>query len=238
MPVFARERGAGVDGSPGDSDAQRRRPGAHARRRPGRQARRAGRRAGGAGGRDDARRLHLGGRGAQPRGPDRAQLRTARALGEAPPPLAPAGDPRRRCARRVAEDRLPGSGDLRQRADGGGRGGSEGGDRRLDLGRDDRPLAGAGGRPLLRGPGRADQPDQGPARLAAPLLADRGVAAHGDLHRLHRRDQPPARPAARLRVPRRRAQDDLLLRGRRRAGPVRAPSCTPACTRAAAPASC
>ena len=52
-----------------------------------------------------------------------------------------------------------------------------------------------------------------------PLLAGRGGPAHGDLHRLHRRDQPHARPAARLRVPRRRAQDDLLLRGRRRAGP-------------------
>ena len=56
-----------------------------------------------------------------------------------------------------------------------------------------------------------DQPDQGPARLALPLLAGRGGPADGDLHRLHRRDQPPARPAPRLRVPRRRAQDDLLL---------------------------
>ena len=37
-----------------------------------------------------------------------------------------------------------------------------------------------------------DQPDQGPARLAAPLLAGRGRAAHGDLHRLHRRDQQNA----------------------------------------------
>ncbi len=97
--------------------------------------------------------------------------------------------------------------------------GEQGGDRRLDLGGDDRPLAGSGGRPLLRRPGRADQPDQGPARLALPVLAGRGAAADGDLHRLHRRDQPPAGPAPRLRVPRRRAQDDLLLRGRRRAGP-------------------
>ena len=80
-------------------------------------------------------------------------------------------------------------------------------------------LAAARGRPLLRHPGRADQPDQGPARLAPALLAGRGRPAHGDLHRLHRRDQPNAGPAPRLRVPRRRAQDDLLLRGRRRAGP-------------------
>ena len=46
------------------------------------------------------------------------------------------------------------------------------------------------------------------------------------------------RPAAGLRVPRRRAQDDLLLRGRRRAGRRRGRSSTRACTRAAAPASC
>ena len=51
-------------------------------------------------------------------------------------------------------------------------------------------------------------------------------------------DQPAAGPAAGVRVPRRRAQDDLLLRGRRPARPRRAPSSTRACTRAAAPASC
>ena len=75
-------------------------------------------------------------------------------LGEAPPPLAGAGDPRRRRPRRVDEDRLPRAGDLRQRPAGGGRGGREGRDRRLGLGADDRPLAGAGDRPLLRHPGR------------------------------------------------------------------------------------
>ena len=42
-------------------------------------------------------------------------------------------------------------------------------------------------RALLRRPGRADQPDQGPARQRLPLLAGRGGPAHGDLHRLHRR---------------------------------------------------
>ena len=58
-------------------------------------------------------------------------------------------------------------------------------------------------------------------QLGSPLLfwLVEGVLRTGDLHRLHRRDQPNAGPAARLRVPRRRAQDDLLLRGRRRADP-------------------
>ena len=52
------------------------------------------------------------------------------------------------------------------------------------------------------------------------------------------RDQPPARPASRLRVPRRRAQDDLLFRGGRPARSPRVPRPTRAFTRAAAPASC
>ena len=47
-----------------------------------------------------------------------------------------------------------------------------------------------------------------------------------------------ARPAARVRVPRRRAQDDLLLRGRPAADARQAPSASRACTRAAARASC
>ena len=97
--------------------------------------------------------------------------------------------------------------------------GREGGDRRLDLGADDRALAGARDRALLRRPGQRHQPDQGLARLGAAVLARRGGPADGDLHRLHRRDQPPARPAPGVRVPRRRAQDDLLLRGRRPARP-------------------
>ena len=173
-----------------------------------------------------------------PRRRDRGQLRAARPLGEAPPPLAGAGDPRRRRPRRVDEDRLPGAGDLRQRADRGGRGGRAGGDRRLGLGADDRVLAGAGDRPLLRRPGRADQPDQGPARLAVPLLAGRGGAADGDLHRLHRRDQPPAATCG--------GSSSTTAPSTRRSPATRpktswsprAPSSTRACTRAAAPASC
>ena len=41
-----------------------------------------------------------------------------------------------------------------------------------------------------------------------------GARAHEHLPRLHAAALAPARPAARVRVPRRRAQDDLLLRGR------------------------
>ena len=52
-----------------------------------------------------------------------------------------------------------------------------------------------------------------------PLLAGRGRAAHRHLPRLHLGDLENAGPAADLRVPRRRAQDDLLLRGRRRTDP-------------------
>ena len=131
-----------------------------------------------------------------------------------------AGDPRRGRARRVAEDRLPGAGDLRQRAaDRGGRGRGARDDRRLHLGADDRLLARARDRPVLRRPGRRHEPDQGPARLGIALLARRGRPSDRDLHRLHRPDQPPARPAAGVRVPRRRAQDDLLLRGGRPARP-------------------
>ena len=48
----------------------------------------------------------------------------------------------------------------------------------------------------------------------------------------------PARPAARVRVPRRRAQDDRLLRGRRAARRPRTRSASRACTRAAGRASC
>ena len=46
---------------------------------------------------------------------DRGHLRAAGLVGEAPPGPAPAGDPRRGRARRVAEDRLPRAGDLGQR---------------------------------------------------------------------------------------------------------------------------
>ena len=72
-------------------------------------------------------------------------------------------------------------------------------------------------RPVLRRPGDAGQPDQAPARLLDPLLAGRGRRADRDLPRLPDPALAHARPAPHVRVPRRRAQDDLLLRGRRRA---------------------
>ena len=113
------------------------------------------------------------------------------------------------------------------------------GDRRLHLGPDDRLLAGCS-RSASSSSSRSALTSLIKDQLgsAAPLLAGRGGPADGDLHRLHRRDQPPARPAARLRVPRRRAQDDLLLRGRRRARPGAGQALLAPASRAAAPASC
>ena len=203
-----------------------------------RQARRAGRWAGCARGSDDARRLDLGRRRPHTGGLDRSRVRAAAPLGEAPPPLADPDPARRRRPRRIDGDRLPRPGDLGQRPDRGRRGRRAGRDRRLGLGPDDRLLAGPRDRPLLRRPGRPHQPDQGPARLLGPLLAGRGAAAHRHLPRLHLGDLENARPAADLRVPRRRAQDDLLLRGRRRADARSGRSSTRASIPAAAPASC
>ena len=51
------------------------------------------------------------------------------------------------------------------------------------------------------------------------LRGDREAGADRDLPRLSGPDLPAARPPARVRVPRRRAQDDLVLRGRRAAHP-------------------
>ena len=194
-------------------------------------------RPGGARGRDDARRLDLGGRGPNARRRNRGQLGAARLVGQAPSPPAASGDPRGRRSRRVAEDRLPRAGVLRQRA-ARRRGGRARGDRRLHVGPDDLLLTGPRRRAVLRSPGCRNEPDQGPARLGGLVLARRGGPADGDLHRLHRRDQPAARPATRLRIPRRRAQDDLLLRGRRPPRSRPAPRSTRACTRAAGRASC
>ena len=214
------------------------RGGADAGRPAGGQPRRARGRPGGARGRDDARRLDLGGGGAKAGRNGRGDLGAAGLVGEAQPGASLAGDPRGGGAGGVASDRLPGAGDLGQRADRArGRRGA-GADRRLRLGRHGGAVADPRDRPLLRHPGGGDQPDQGPAWLVASVLARRGDSPHRDLHRLHRRDQPPARPAARVRVPRRRAQDDLLLRGGRPAdaGARRALLASP--SRAAARASC
>ena len=94
---------------------------------------------------------------------------------------------------------------------GGGRG-----DRRRRLaGHRDR-LGPARDRPVLRRPGRHHQHLQELAAERARLRARREGHPHLDLPRLPVADLADEGPAARLRVPRRRAQDDLLLRGRAR----------------------
>ena len=81
----------------------------------------------------------------------------------------------------------------------------------------DRVRAAVRGRPLLPAPGRPDQPllRLDPERLR--LRGDREAGADLDLPRLPRADLAHAGPPARVRVPRRRAQDDLVLRGGRAA---------------------
>ena len=142
---------------------------------------------------------------------DRGRDRPARLLDQAAPRLPAADHPRRRRARRVARHRLQGARHLRQRA--AARGG--GADLR-------RPRGSA--RSSSRWPSRSGCSSSCPVGLtslikdqlgsAVPVLARRGHPAHGDLPRLPAAALAPARPAARVRVPRRRAQDDLLLRGR------------------------
>src|SRR6202035_2740128 len=73
------------------------------------------------------------------------------------------------------------------------------------------------GRPVLRGAGRAHEPDQGPARFVVAVLARRGRGADGDLPRLPGAALTNSGSAPRVRVPRRRAQGDLVLRSRGRA---------------------
>ena len=192
-------------------------------------ARRARRRPGRPRGRHDAGRLDLGGRGPQaaarpgrrarprarrgaPRG-DRGALVPARQRAPAPPDPALADRPRRRRAGRVAVHRLQGAGHQRQRPAAGGRAGH----RQDDVGWHRRPGRRARRRAVLPPAGRPDEPHQGrPA--GQPGLRDRREArAHHDLPRLPLAHQPDEGPPARLPVPRRRAQDDLVLRGRARA---------------------
>ena len=150
---------------------------------------------------------------------------------------ARADHPRRHGAGRVAQDRLPRARHLRQRADAARRGGRQAGHRRRRLGRHDRVRAAVRGRPLLPAAGRPHQHLPGPDPQLGRVRGDREAGPDHDLPRLPRADLAHARPAARVRVPRRRAQDDLLLRGGR--GPdagERAALLAP--TRAAARASC
>ena len=64
-----------------------------------------------------------------------------------------------------------------------------------------------------------DQPDQASARLLGGVLGGRGRAPDRDLPRLPAAALAREGPQARVRVPRRRAQGDLLLRGVGRAHP-------------------
>ncbi len=108
---------------------------------------------------------------------------------------------------------LQGARDLGQRP--ASRGGA--GDLRRRVGGNGRRRARVRGRAVLRRPGRAHEPDQAPARLLGAVLARRGRAADVDLPRLPAAALAAAGPAPGVRVPRRRAQGDLLLRGRGRA---------------------
>ena len=127
------------------------------------------------------------------------------------------GRARRGRARRVAQDRLPRARHLRERADAARRRGQAAGHRRRRLGGHDRVRAAVRGRPLLPAARRPDQHLLGldPERLR--LRGDREARPDLDLPGLPRADLAHAGPPARVRVPRRRAQDDLVLRGRRAA---------------------
>ena len=195
-----------------------------------RPARRPRRRSGRARGRDDARRLDVGGGRAQAaargdlRGRHRPRARAPTARSRSPRSRSP------RCSRSTALLRLPiirGVVALVESLVIGFK--ALGISANAQLPEEEKEISGgmwfgtvvvalaARRRPVLRRPGRADEPHQGPARLVVPLLARRGHRAHGDLPRLPAAALAPARPAPRLRVPRRRAQDDLLLRGGPRA---------------------
>ena len=138
---------------------------------------------------------------------------------------------------RVARHRLQGARHLRQRP-ARGRRGRRAGDRRRHLGRHRHLRRPARHRPLLPAAGRAHLA----ARRRAPELVVFVVVEKliriSDLPRLPLADLAHARPPAGVRVPRRRAQDDLLLRGGSRRSRPRTRSASPASTRAAARASC
>ena len=125
----------------------------------------------------------------------------------------PADDPRRRRPLRVAEDRHAGARHLRQRAARGARRG----DLRQDLGLHDLPLARVCGRTLLRAAGTVANFWKDELGSSVAVRRGREADPHLDLPRLPVGDLPHQGPAARVRVPRRRAQGDLVLRGRRAA---------------------
>ena len=171
---------------------------------------------------------------------DRGQHLPAHLGAEAPPRAAPADRARSRGARRIAGDRLPCARGLGQRAAAAREEEEEGAE---EIARASGPGPWSSRCSLaivlfFLIPRRPDEPDQGPAGLLGAVLAGRGHRAHEHLPRLHAAALAHARPAARVRVPRRRAQDDLLLRGRPAADARQLPSASRGCTRAAARASC
>ena len=226
------------------------------RRPPGRPrstapARRPCRRPGGPGGRDDARRLHLGRRRPQAaaRADREGELERARPPGRDRGRVVPArlGAKRHRVLRwpvvrgvvalvESLNDRLQGARHLRQRAAARGEEEISGG----DVGRHDRRRA----RCFAVGlffvvPVALDQPDQGPARLRLRCSGSSRASLRTAIFLGYLcAALAPARPAPRVRVPRRRAQGDLLLRGRRAARARERRSASRGCTRAAGPASC
>ena len=77
-----------------------------------------------------------------------------------------------------------------------------------------------------------------PIESTGAFVVDRGAGARDDLHRLPAHHLDAARPEARLPVPRRRAQGDQRLRGRRGAHSRERAALQPACTSAAERRSC
>ena len=102
----------------------------------------------------------------------------------------------------------------------------------------DRVRAAVRDRPLLPAARRADQPLPGLDPQLARLRGDREAGADRDLPGLPVPDLAAARPPARVRVPRRRAQDHLVLRGRPARSRPRTRASTRASILAAARASC
>ena len=145
---------------------------------------------------------------------------------------------RRGGAGRVAEHRLQGARHLGQRPDPAGRAGRAEGAGRRRLGGNGRVRAAVRGGPLLPASRRPHQPLPRRHPERRDVRGDREADADLDLPSLPLADLAHARPPARVRVPRRRAQDDLLLRGGRAAHARRTPRSSPASIPAAAPASC
>ena len=190
------------------------------------------RRSGGARGRDDARRLHLGRRRAQAhRGGagrrrarphagcpwrDRDPHRAAGVCDQAPPGPAAAVDPRRRGPRRVAQDRLQGAWHLGQRA---ARDDDEGEKQEIGggtwVGTIVFALVFAIGLFFLLPVGLTNLFKDSIPNSFTFVVVEKAIRISIFLAYLWLISR--MRTSARVRVPRRRAQDDLLLRGR--AGP-------------------